>query len=269
MIAQKPFKVSRRIVAPVATVLGLTAIATCFWPDEPMPTVPAQGGTTTNAVFGPGLWVEPPAEVSTLKPEENNRTRVPGEVFATEDRELIVNTGLLDVINFYLLEQPGDKQTNALSIYLKRELPAPACDEALQIAERYQTYMKEYDRLLAAQNFGVPGGDPLSLDISRVRTWAQQRQRLRQRILGDKVEQAWYQNDDAQLQQVLDELQRLKDEESLDQRQSSPMSASAPGFQFAQRGSNGNLDEQRTLHMKEVLDKAVRSFIALTREHAY
>lgn len=269
MIAQKPFKVSRGIVAIVATVLGLTAIATSFWPDEPTPIVRAQGGPTTNTVFGPGRWVEPPAEASTVRSVENNRARVPGEIFATEDRELIVNTGLLEVINFYLLEQPGDNQTNALSAYLKRELPAPACDEALQIAARYQTYMKEHDRLLAAQNFGVLGTDLLSLDIGRVRTWAQQRQRLRQRILGDKVEQAWYQNDDAQLQQVLDELQRLKDEENPDQQQDSPTPASESTPQFAQRGSSGNVNEQRTLHMKEVLDKAGKSLIASAREHAY
>lgn len=128
----------------------------------------------------------------------------------TEQQALVVDTALLNVFNAFLLK-PDDDRANQLRGYLKSKLPPPAYAEAMQLAERYQTYMQVHDELLAAQHLN---GNMLAstVDVERIAIWREQRDRLRQRLLGDRAVQAWYQNDDAQLDQVLQEWrQRVAD----------------------------------------------------------
>ncbi|HWV07791.1 hypothetical protein [Ralstonia sp.] len=128
----------------------------------------------------------------------------------TEQQTLVVDTALLNVFNTFLLKPDGDR-AEQLAVYLKSKLPPTALAEAVQLAERYQAYMQAHDELLAAQH--LSGNiQAATVDIDRIAIWREQRDRLRQRVLGDRVVQAWYQNDDAQLDQVLQEWrQRVAD----------------------------------------------------------
>jgi hypothetical protein len=177
----------------------------------------------------------------------------------TENHELIVNSALLDLINFFLLEQTDEDRADQLKIYLKSKLPSPASNEAVQIVDRYQAYMKAHDDLLAAQNLGH-GTHTSAVDIDRIVTWRQQRDRLRRSILGDQVVQIWYQNDDAQLNQVLEEWrQRAEDEKA----PSSPMQ----GPRYPVPHFHNKSDEERhRQYLLGVLEKAVTSFGTLSRE---
>ncbi|PTB20319.1 hypothetical protein C9I57_13335 [Trinickia symbiotica] len=172
-----------------------------------------------------------------------------------EGHRLIVNGALLGLIDSFLLENSDDDRADQLRRYLKGKLPAPAYGEAMEIVERYQTYMKAHDDLLAAQNLGH-GRDVSAIDIDRIAIWRQQRDRLRRSILGDDVVQAWYQNDDAQLDQVLQEWrQRLEDSEGpLSRAQAQALRYPVPHWHDKQA------EEHHRQYMLRVLEKAVTSF---------
>lgn len=164
------------------------------------PTNPARhSAVAEHAVYGPGQM---PAQSATKDQLADQSTLMPlGELYATEQQQLIINSALLDVLNLYLLAPDFTGQLQPLANYLNQHLPELAARQALQIAQQYQAYIGEHDQLLAAQNLSTTASD-----LNRIGSWQQQRLRLRQRLLGEQLQQAWYQNEEAQLQQALDEL---------------------------------------------------------------
>ncbi|MEM5316959.1 hypothetical protein [Paraburkholderia sp. JHI869] len=177
----------------------------------------------------------------------------------TENHELIVNAALLDLLNSYLLEKTDDR-AEQLRAYLKSELPSPAYGEAVRIVEHYQAYMKAHDEFLAAQHLAAGATDASAVDIERVAVWSQQRDRLRRSFLGDAVVQAWYQNDDAQLDQVLQEWrQRAEDDRA------PVLSAQQPRYPVP-HWRNENDEERHRQYMLRVLDHAMTSFETLSRD---
>ena len=94
--------------------------------------------------------------------------------------------------------------------------------------------MVQHDRMLAAQNFdGAP-------DSYRLDAWIQQRERLRRDVLGERVAQAWFANEDAYLMQAMEELEHT------------PGAAPAPPA-----GSDLARHQQ---HMQQVLATAIRPY---------
>ena len=254
---------SLRLAVIAATVVGAALVAFNLGQNEPSPdSDAAPPAPPAGAVFGPGAWTEPAADASISNQVESNPA-TPGGLAATENQELIVNSALLDVINFFLLERSDGDRTNALRSYLKSNLPDPAYREAEQIVGHYQAYMTEYDNLLAVQNLGAQSAAMSSLDLSRIATWCEQRDRLRKNVLGDKVTEAWYQNDDAQLKQVVDELRQHRDGASQEQGQDASSQYARPMPPIAPRWSNVVDEVHHNVYMQEVLAKATTSFEAL------
>ncbi|MEX3846673.1 hypothetical protein [Paraburkholderia sp. BR10882] len=87
-----------------------------------------------------------------------------------KNHELIVNAALLDRINVFLLEKTDADRADQLRAWLKSELLSPAYGEAVQIVERYQTYMKVHDELLSVQHL-AGATDASAVDIERVAVW--------------------------------------------------------------------------------------------------
>jgi lipase chaperone LimK len=178
----------------------------------------------------------------------------------TDDHHLIVNDGLRDLIDFFLLEQTGDDRADQLKLYLRTRLRPPASEEAVQIVEHYVAYMKAHDDLLAAQNLDARSLNASNVDIDRIATWRQQRDALRQRMLGDQVVQAWYQNDDSQLEQAIDEWrQRAADKEG------TAASAQQPRYPVPHWQNSGE-EEQHIQYLLGLLQKAVTSFSERSQE---
>jgi hypothetical protein len=130
-----------------------------------------------------------------------------GVLAITADGRLVPNETLRDVLTYFLLQRAGGDGDAALNNYLGRRLPPPAVAEAMRLAASYRAYMAAHDDLLAAQNLQLQGGVTTAA-LVRLPTWREQRARLRQRWLGNAVALAWYQDDDLQLTQAIDELQR-------------------------------------------------------------
>jgi len=173
-------------------------------PDEPPPEF--RQALTTTTVFGPGAWVQPSPNASPSQHILFGPALAPS---VDANGNLLVDTVLRDAIEFFLLEQTGSDGMVALRSYMASRLPPAASNDAVRIAEQYGVYMQRHDRQIASQNFSNDGPP----DTSRIATWLQQRTRLRHEVLGDAATQAWYQNEDAQLQQALGEFKQRSAED--------------------------------------------------------
>jgi lipase chaperone LimK len=174
----------------------------CFVTQAPVePTPESREAATTTTVFGPGAWVQPSSGATLVTNTSSGPASAPS---VDADGNLLVDTVLRDAIEFFLLEQTGDDGMTALRSYMASRLPPAASKEAVRIAEQYGVYMQRHDRQIASQNFS----NDAPPDTSRIATWLQQRTRLRHEVLGEAVTQAWYQNEDAQLQQALGEFKQ-------------------------------------------------------------
>ncbi|WP_211193375.1 hypothetical protein [Paraburkholderia sp. UYCP14C] len=178
----------------------------------------------------------------------------------TDSHDLIVNDALRDLVDFYLLEQTADDRAEQLELYLRTRLSPPASEQAVQIAEHYVAYMKAHDDLLAAQNLSAQNLSASNVDINRIVTWRQQRDQLRQRMLGDQVVQAWYQNDDSQLTQAIDEWrQRTADQDGI------AAAGEQPRYPVP-HWRNSHDEEQHIQYLLGLLQKTVTSFSERSRE---
>jgi len=221
---------------------------------------PAQESTAHNTAapshtdrFGPGLLTGSTPELGT----QGGGLAPPGGLAVNDaNGDLIVNTALHDVIDFFLLEHADDQDANRLQQYLKSTLPSPAFDQAMRIVAAYREYMKEHDDLLAVQNLDLS-------DLNRIADWRTQRDRLRQRILGDQVVQAWYQNDDTQLKQALDELQQRSDMASGTVAQPPQPGASPP--RPVPHWRDPDKEQQHIRHQQELLQQASTRYADLHR----
>ncbi len=117
---------------------------------------------------------------------------------ASGQAALVIDPALLDVFHFYLLEQAGPVRADALRQHLRQTLAPGAYQDAVVLVDRYLAYMTAHDALLSAHQLSPN-------DMRRFAVWLEQRDRLRQRILGAAVTQAWYRQEDAQLRRIVDE----------------------------------------------------------------
>jgi hypothetical protein len=209
-----------RHIAWMTVVACAVALGANFLPlDQERPRDVVVPAPAVVPVFGPGGRVDVGPSESLNRPAANLPVAIADASFATEERELVVNAELLQVFDFFLQAPDGQRAdaSTALRTFLAERLMAASVTKALQIAADYRSYMMQHDALLAAQNFDRRGLALSTLDVGRIKTWLQLRRRLRQSVLGEAVAEAWYQNDDAQLLHVLDQLQQAPNADALDE----------------------------------------------------
>ncbi|WP_206002381.1 hypothetical protein [Paraburkholderia antibiotica] len=258
---KRPHKWSTLLGVAGAAIVGLSIGVVCFRHAAPVTasaTIVAPDSAGNAASSAPGHTLAADADTS-LHIWPGNAGLANG-LAMTDSHHLIVNDGLRDLIEFFLLEQSDDDRTDQLKLYLRTRLRPPASEEAVQIVEHYAAYMKAHDDLLAAQNLDARNLNAANVDINRIVTWRQQRDQLRQRLLGEQVVQAWYQNDDSQLTQAIGEWrQRAADEQGAtasDQQTRYPV----PHWQ------NPNDEARHIQYQLSILQKAATSFSELRRE---
>jgi lipase chaperone LimK len=243
-----------------AAVLGLSTGVLYF-----RHAAPATATPTSVAADRETDWAA--ASVHAPAPDADTSLRIwPGDssrangLAVTDSHHLIVNDGLRDLMDYFLLEQTDEDRADQLKLYLRTRLRPPASEEAVQIVEHYVAYMKAHDDLLAAQNLNAQGLNASNVDINRIVTWRQQRDQLRERMLGDEVVQAWYQNDDSQLAQASDEYrQRAADQEGV------AASAQQPRYPVP-HWQNSREEQQHIQYLLGLLQKAVTSYSERSHE---
>jgi lipase chaperone LimK len=201
------------ILMAAAGVAG--AIAVYWWSGTPTDVQPpAETHVEKNGPvrFGPGEWTGNSGS-STDRAGGAIGSPPPG-LAVDSAQKLQIGTGLHAVFDYFLIDgTSSDLSTRAdeLRAYMKAQLPAAAYDTAEGILRQYLAYMVEHDKLLASQGFAkIAQGSPISpQELARAVNWQQQRERLRQSMLGAQVAQLWYQDDDLQLRRALAELQGM------------------------------------------------------------
>lgn len=242
-------------IAAAGALLALAA----FWcgPDAPAP-IALTRPALAQAAFAPG-----PGVLTHAAMEESIGDIGPnGALEVTQDQHLLPNVALRDVLDYFLLARADDAAKRALHDYLRRKVPAPAVADAMQIADQYLAYMTEHDALLAAQNLQLQGANVTSSDLARLSTWRAQRERLRERSLGKQVMQAWYQDDDLQTLQAIDELQRTGEDAGMARTQQAGMDGATPYRPVPRWNSKADEERHRT-YLRDVITRAVTPFAAL------
>ncbi|MBR7779315.1 hypothetical protein [Undibacterium rugosum] len=185
---------------------GVIAGVLWYWQDEPEPTSPAQAKNllSSQGRFGPGEW------------KSSNAGRgmyvdalVPRGLETTPDQHLVINQALHEIMDYFLLsgrDGNRDVHAKALLLYFQEKLPSPAYQDALSVLQHYLGYMDAHDQLLTGQTFPARASELNERDVQRLLTWLEQRERLRQSLLGVQVTQVWYEEDDAQLKLTLNYL---------------------------------------------------------------
>lgn len=186
--------------AAAGGILGVTALIWARSPGDDPAAVPTPPPTTAPVVAGAA-----PPRVAASRPVADNSTDRSSEIALTDTEELIADSALRKVMDSYLLGGGGKGGLQALVEYLNRRLPANAARDAASLATSYEAYLGAHDQLLAAQNFGA------TPDLNRLISWQGQRQRLRDRMLGEKVAHEWFGNEEAYLTQALEELSQRRD----------------------------------------------------------
>lgn len=173
---------------------------------------------------------------------------------------LVVERPLLDLMHAYLLERSGPARADDLRLHLQQTLAPGACLQAAALVERYLAYMAAHDALLAVHK---PG------DLRRIAIWCDQRDRLRQRMLGSAVTRAWYGQEDAQLQRIFAHAapsHDLLDQSALDQavksfadlaREEPPWALRHAAYLEAKSRIAGLDEPERSVQIRELL---LRSF---------
>ena len=183
---------------PVIALLaaGTGALALWMGPDSgpaqrrsPLPQKPAA------EVFGPGAWVAP-------QQDDAAPAIADPALSLTADGDLLIDPALLHFLDLRFAERPGTRAIDLVERDLRTSLSGKALAQALELAHAYPRYITQYDALLAAQNLNGMA------DLARLRGWAQQRHQLRQRIFGNAVALAWFDNDEANLATAIDELEQ-------------------------------------------------------------
>jgi hypothetical protein len=183
--------------APIAVTLALLAALGAFVArlSAQAPAAEVTATATTSAAPAPTA-----AGAAFLAGLGNHDPEPTIEIALTGEQQLIADSALRGVMEFYLLERVDEGRLAALVTYLNRKLPPAAAREAVQLATHYRDYLAAHEELLAAQNFHA---EP---DTTRLASWQQQRRQLRARMLGDRVAEEWFGTEEAYLTQALEEL---------------------------------------------------------------
>ncbi|WP_332855814.1 hypothetical protein [Duganella sp. S19_KUP01_CR8] len=236
-------------VAAVFTALAAAALLTMWaWQatsaSAPVPAPdrrPVEGDAAAKAVARAVPAFPPRAANLPLAAPGRNAIDSTTELSLTDKQELIPDFALHQLMDGFLLNRSVAGRLQALEAHLRRTLPTNAAGEAIQIAVRYQNYLTAHDELLAAQRF--TSNDAASQDLNRISSWQQQRQQLRIRTLGERITLEWFGNEDAYLEQALDEWRQRSEGQV-------PTTAGvAPEDQAA-----------HDLHMQQALDQAITGY---------
>ena len=184
---------ARQVACLAAISCALLLAGRYLWADQTEPRTVEEKTYSATPSFGPGgriaaNSIESLNQVSAVVPDD-----VAAASFATDDRELVINAGLLQVFDYFLRQASGANRENsshALRMFLQERLTTASVTNALQIADNYRSYMMQHDGLLAAQNLRpsrselVDGGCGAHQDLMQLRLLLRQKRTRRHGDIG-------------------------------------------------------------------------------------
>jgi hypothetical protein len=203
-------------------VIGVTVLLTllAIYVMQPEPEPPATPSTAakenkTPPRFGPGVLPESTLE-PTIPGDAAADPEAPPGLAVTADQRLLINKEMRDVFDYFLMAgRVPDRSTRMarLHAHMKAKLPPDAYSEAAQIASNYLAYLSAFEKLMADE-LNRPRSDPGSPmanpdDSERISARIVQISQLRQSMLGTRIAQLWYAEEEAGTQQSLAEMRQL------------------------------------------------------------
>lgn len=168
--------------------------------DAPAPAAPPARAASWDGPLGPGALAPPAQDGDAFAPAQPPLTDPAGR--------LLVDPALHRLYDAYLKtgSGAGAPREQALHALLKRRLSGPALAQAENLAGDYLRYLQAEAALRANEGLAAP--DPAGLSAAqagRMLAWQQERARLRERMLGAAVSQAWFGTEDAECMTALND----------------------------------------------------------------
>lgn len=162
-----------------------------------------------SSAFGPGLLPTAKAESAPQNGATAIDPWVPSGMEVTSDNHLVINKEMRSVFDYFLQPTiPGDRseRMKKLQAYLKNTLPPIAYEESTPIVLSYAKYLDALDARNATdkgqeQNASLPTSYS---EIEQMKTKMAEIDRLRQTILGIRLADLWFANEEAGMRQFLE-----------------------------------------------------------------
>jgi lipase chaperone LimK len=184
------------MVCAGAVAIGVTA---ALWLHGAAAPAAAPAAATASAsgwdgAIGPGRLATPaPGAPGMAAPGEPSLTDAGGR--------LVIGPPLRQLFDSYLLKAGAngrDARAAELRAYLRQRLAQPALGQAEGLASDYLRYLDAERELRAQMRIAPPGEGALdAAQVGRLEDWQRQRARLREKVLGTAVVQAWFEAEDA------------------------------------------------------------------------
>jgi lipase chaperone LimK len=178
-------------------------------------TAPKPTTSTIQPRFGPGI-LQAQSHPS-IAPSDTGRADpgAPPGLAVTPGQLLAHNKEMRDVFDYFLLGGSGAERSvrfERLQAHLKAKLPATAYQEAEQIASNYLRYLDAFEKFTANETL-VPKTETTSVpananELERFNAKVLELSRIRQSILGVKIAQLWFAEEEATMQQSLEDVRQ-------------------------------------------------------------
>jgi hypothetical protein len=198
---------------PVLTICTGIAVLIAAYLLQPEAEVPMQNEAVDNKKveetrFGPGKLSGSKHAMPLYSNQSAIDNEVPFGLAVTPGQQLLPNKELRKVFDYFLARSNSAGRAGnfaKLDTHLKTALPTPAYLEARQIASDYMNYLNAYDEMMAhGQN--QPKNETTSVpvdsvEMERFSITLSQISRMRQSMLGVRIAQLWYADEEEDMQQ--------------------------------------------------------------------
>jgi hypothetical protein len=221
-----------------ATAMAIAVLAVVYWqrPKVVQEAAPAPAAQWDGAM-GPGMLSgtlrDMPASALEAQTMRDTKIAVDAAGHLVPDRAL---RSLMD--GFLVKVKPSERQAMEaqLRVFLRGRLSQPAAGEADRLVTDYLAYMNMEQQMLSRERFTPPDPSGLTDDqIKHLLAWQKQRAELRQRMLGTAAASAWFDAEDGDCANALNDWQK----------QMAPPDDDDSNEQFARRRYGQRLAEGR------------------------
>jgi hypothetical protein len=222
-----------------ATAMAIAVRAVVYWqrPEAVQEAAPAPAAQWDGAI-GPGMLSGPLRDMPALEALAMRDTKIAVDAAG----HLVPDRALRSLMDEFLVKgKQSERQAMEaqLRVFLRGRLSQPAAGEADRLVTDYLAYMNMEQQMLSRERFTQPDPSGLSEEqIKHLLAWQKQRAELRQRMLGTAAASAWFDAEDGDCANALNDWQK----------QMAPPDDDDSNEQFARRRYGQRLEEGRNNH---------------------
>jgi hypothetical protein len=219
-----------------ATAMAIAVLAVVHWqrPKVVQEAAPAPAAQWGGAI-GPGMLSGPLRDMPGLEAQAMRDTKIAVDAAG----HLVPDRALRSLMDGFLVNgKQSERQAMEaqLRVFLRGRLSQPAAGEADRLVTDYLAYIDVEQQMLSRERFTQPDPSGLSDEqIKHLLAWQKQRAEVRQRMLGTAAASAWFDAEDGDCANALNDWQK----------QMAPPDDDDSNEQFARRRYGQRLKEGR------------------------